>query len=106
MAKEIIKSDCIMCINSCGIKATVDDGKLVKVEGLEEHLSRNEGRLALRFVVDGTVWHTLLTQERSHRRAVDRPAQPHAGSLRWPGDSSGERANCPAYRRQRLPLER
>ena len=37
MAKEIIKSDCIMCINSCGIKATVEDGKLVKVEGLEEH---------------------------------------------------------------------
>ena len=37
MAREVIKSDCIMCINSCGIKATVEDGKLVKVEGMKEH---------------------------------------------------------------------
>ena len=37
MAKKTIKSDCILCINSCGITATVEDGKLVKVEGLEEH---------------------------------------------------------------------
>jgi anaerobic selenocysteine-containing dehydrogenase len=37
MAKKIIKSDCILCINSCGITATVEDGKLVKVEGLKEH---------------------------------------------------------------------
>ena len=26
-----------MCINSCGIEATVEDGKLVKVEGMKEH---------------------------------------------------------------------
>ena len=37
MPKKIIKSDCILCINSCGITATVEDGKLVKVEGLKEH---------------------------------------------------------------------
>jgi anaerobic selenocysteine-containing dehydrogenase len=37
MAREVIKSDCIMCINSCGITATVEDGKLVKVEGMKEH---------------------------------------------------------------------
>ncbi|MFC1900830.1 molybdopterin-dependent oxidoreductase [Chloroflexota bacterium] len=37
MAKEVKKSDCIMCINSCGISATVEDGKLVKIEGLPEH---------------------------------------------------------------------
>ena len=37
MAREVIKSDCIMCINSCGIEATVEDGKLVKVEGMKEH---------------------------------------------------------------------
>ncbi|MDX2510054.1 MAG: molybdopterin-dependent oxidoreductase [Desulfobacterales bacterium] len=37
MAKEIIKSDCIMCINSCGINAHVEDGRLVKVEGMKEH---------------------------------------------------------------------
>ena len=37
MAHEIIKSDCILCINSCGIEAHVEDGKLVKVKGLKEH---------------------------------------------------------------------
>ena len=26
-----------MCINSCGINAYVEDGKLVKVEGMTEH---------------------------------------------------------------------
>ncbi len=33
----MIKSDCILCINSCGIDAYVEDGKLVKVEGMKEH---------------------------------------------------------------------
>jgi anaerobic selenocysteine-containing dehydrogenase len=37
MAREVIKSDCILCINSCGIDATVEDGKLVKVRGMKEH---------------------------------------------------------------------
>lgn len=37
MAREVLKSDCIMCINSCGIEATVEDGRLVKVEGMKEH---------------------------------------------------------------------
>ncbi len=37
MAQQVIKSDCILCINSCGIDAYVEDGKLVKVEGMKEH---------------------------------------------------------------------
>jgi len=37
MATKVIKSDCILCINSCGINAYVEDGKLVKVEGMKEH---------------------------------------------------------------------
>lgn len=37
MATKVIKSDCILCINSCGIDAYVEDGKLVKVEGMKEH---------------------------------------------------------------------
>jgi len=37
MAREVIKSDCILCINSCGIDATVEDCKLVKVQGMKEH---------------------------------------------------------------------
>jgi len=34
---KVIKSDCILCINSCGINAYVEDGRLVKVEGMKEH---------------------------------------------------------------------
>jgi len=37
MAKEVIKTDCILCVWGCGINATVEDGKLVKVEGMKEH---------------------------------------------------------------------
>jgi anaerobic selenocysteine-containing dehydrogenase len=37
MAQQVLKSDCIVCINSCGINAYVEDGKLVKVEGMKEH---------------------------------------------------------------------
>ncbi len=37
MAEQVIKSDCIVCINSCGINAYVKDGRLVKVEGMKEH---------------------------------------------------------------------
>jgi anaerobic selenocysteine-containing dehydrogenase len=37
MAQQVVKSDCIMCINSCGINAYVEDGKLEKVEGMKEH---------------------------------------------------------------------
>jgi len=37
MAQQVIKTDCILCINSCGIDAYVEDGKLVKVEGMKEH---------------------------------------------------------------------
>ena len=35
MAQEVIKSDCILCINSCGIEAYVEDGK-VKVFNVEK----------------------------------------------------------------------
>ncbi len=37
MTEQVIKSDCILCINSCGIDAYVEDGKLVKVRGMKEH---------------------------------------------------------------------
>ena len=37
MAQEVIKSDCILCINSCGIDAYVEDGKLTRVRGMKEH---------------------------------------------------------------------
>ncbi len=47
MAQKVIKSDCIMCINSCGINAYVEDGKLVKVEGMKEH-AVSEGYLCPR----------------------------------------------------------
>ena len=34
---EVIQTDCGLCINCCGINAYVEDGKLVKVEGIEDH---------------------------------------------------------------------
>jgi len=36
MGTEVIKTDCGLCINCCGINAYVEDGKLVKVEGIED----------------------------------------------------------------------
>lgn len=34
---QIIKTDCAMCVNCCGINAYVREGRLVKVEGMKEH---------------------------------------------------------------------
>jgi anaerobic selenocysteine-containing dehydrogenase len=34
---QLVKSDCILCVSGCGINAYVEDGKLVKVEGMPEH---------------------------------------------------------------------
>ncbi len=34
---QVLKSDCILCVWSCGIIAHVQDGRLVKVEGMPEH---------------------------------------------------------------------
>jgi anaerobic selenocysteine-containing dehydrogenase len=41
---EQIKTDCILCVCGCGINAYVEDGKLVRVEGMAEH-PLNEGVL-------------------------------------------------------------
>lgn len=41
---EVIKTDCGLCINCCGINAYVEDGKLVKVEGMEDYWL-NKGRI-------------------------------------------------------------
>jgi len=41
---DVIKTDCGLCINCCGVNAYVEDGKLVKVEGMPEHWL-NEGDL-------------------------------------------------------------
>lgn len=41
--KEIF-TDCTLCYHSCGTKVTVEDGKAVKVEGLESH-PLNKGKL-------------------------------------------------------------
>jgi anaerobic selenocysteine-containing dehydrogenase len=37
MVQKVVKTDCILCINSCGINAYVENGKMVKVEGMKEH---------------------------------------------------------------------
>jgi anaerobic selenocysteine-containing dehydrogenase len=44
---ELIKTDCILCVWGCGINAYVEDGRLVKVEGMAEH-PLNQGVLCPR----------------------------------------------------------
>lgn len=34
---QVVKTDCALCVNCCGINAYVREGKLVKVEGMQEH---------------------------------------------------------------------
>ncbi len=41
--KEVF-TDCSLCYHSCGTKVTVEDGKAVKIRGLESH-PINKGRL-------------------------------------------------------------
>ena len=42
--KTEIFTDCSLCYHSCGTKVTVEDGKAVKIRGLESH-PLNKGRL-------------------------------------------------------------
>ncbi|MDF9409414.1 MAG: Acetylene hydratase [Pelotomaculum sp. PtaB.Bin013] len=37
MERKTVISDCMSCVWDCGIKVTLEDGKMVKVEGLPEH---------------------------------------------------------------------
>ncbi|MCR4419299.1 MAG: molybdopterin-dependent oxidoreductase [Clostridia bacterium] len=37
MASKTVISDCMLCVWDCGIKARVEDGRLVEVQGLPEH---------------------------------------------------------------------
>ncbi len=41
---QVIKTDCGLCINCCGLDAYVEDGKLLKVEGTQDHWL-NHGKL-------------------------------------------------------------
>jgi anaerobic selenocysteine-containing dehydrogenase len=42
--RKVILTDCTLCYHSCGTKVTVENGKAVKVEGLESH-PLNKGKL-------------------------------------------------------------
>jgi anaerobic selenocysteine-containing dehydrogenase len=46
MAKNVkeVLTDCTLCYHSCGTRVTVEDGKAVKILGLESH-PLNKGRL-------------------------------------------------------------
>ena len=44
MSKQEFLTDCTLCYHSCGCKVTVEDGRAVKVEGLESH-PLNKGKL-------------------------------------------------------------
>jgi len=41
---KVIVTDCTLCYHSCGTKVTVENGKAVKIEGLESH-PLNKGKL-------------------------------------------------------------
>ena len=43
-ARKEIFTDCTLCYHSCGTRVTVEDGKAVKIRGLESH-PLNKGRL-------------------------------------------------------------
>ncbi|MBI4296161.1 MAG: molybdopterin-dependent oxidoreductase [Chloroflexi bacterium] len=47
MTQQLIKTDCILCVFGCGVNAYVEDGRLVKVEGMKEH-PLNQGILCPR----------------------------------------------------------
>ncbi len=34
---EIIKTDCASCVHSCGLNVHLENGKIIKVEGMREH---------------------------------------------------------------------
>lgn len=36
-ADEVIKTNCMLCVNSCGLDVHVKGGRVVKVEGMKEH---------------------------------------------------------------------
>jgi anaerobic selenocysteine-containing dehydrogenase len=40
----VIKTDCGLCINCCGLDGYVENGKLIKVEGTKDHWL-NHGKL-------------------------------------------------------------
>ena len=42
--RKEIYTDCTLCYHSCGTRVTVEDGKAVKIRGLESH-PLNKGRL-------------------------------------------------------------
>ncbi len=34
---RVVKTDCTLCLHSCGVEVTVEDGRAVGVAGLKEH---------------------------------------------------------------------
>jgi anaerobic selenocysteine-containing dehydrogenase len=40
---EIVKTTCYMCIRGCGMDAYVEQGRMVKAEGMREHLISQGG---------------------------------------------------------------
>ena len=58
--KTQILTDCTLCYHSCGCKVTVENGKAIKIEGLESH-PLNRGRLCPK---GGTALETIYSPER------------------------------------------
>lgn len=58
--KKEIYTDCTLCYHSCGCKVTVEDGRAIKVRGMESH-PLNRGRLCPK---GASVLNTVYSQDR------------------------------------------
>ena len=81
---EIVKTICQMCYFYCGLDVTVEDGRILKVEGMKEH-PVNRGRLCAK----GLASAQLTTDPRRLRTPLKR-AGPR-GSGKW-GEISWDQA--------------
>ena len=74
--KQVIKTICQMCYFYCGLDVTVEDGRILKVEGMKEHPT-NSGRLC----VKGLSCAHLVTDPKRVKRPLRRVGE--KGSGEW-----------------------
>ncbi|MGC8839166.1 MAG: molybdopterin-dependent oxidoreductase, partial [Anaerolineae bacterium] len=73
---RIVKTICQMCYFYCGLDVTVEDGRILKVEGMREH-PVNQGRLCAK----GIASQQLVTDPRRLKTPLRRVGE--RGSGRW-----------------------
>jgi anaerobic selenocysteine-containing dehydrogenase len=74
--KQVVKTICQMCYFYCGLDVTVEDGRILKVEGMREHPS-NKGRLCAK----GLSCAQLVTDPNRLKTPIRRKGE--RGSGKW-----------------------